>query len=152
MAAEQFYGSNNLEKFPEGKLDTCKKCLTMHVNNWEPESYVWILQECDVPYVPDEWSKLLESYGREPAKMTGMTILGKYLSKMKLKQFKDYRFKDTEFLQELADSKLEQTMKRQGYGAAEITMAIEKNKIAVPEGGFVEPVYTTPEPEDYFAQ
>ena len=111
MAADQFYGSNNLEKYPEAKLDTCKKCLTMHVDNWNPESYVWILQECDVPYVPDEWSKLLETYGRNPEKMTGMTILGKYLSKMKLKQFKDYRFKDTEFLQELAANKLEQTMK-----------------------------------------
>lgn len=152
MAAEQFYGSNNKEKYPEGKLDTCKKCLTMHVNNWDPETYVWILKECDVPYVPDEWTKLLETYGRNPEKMTGMTILGKYLSKMKLKQFKDYRYEHTDFLQELANSKLEQTMKRQGYGAAEITMAIEKNKIAVPEGGFVEPVFQEPIVEDYFAQ
>ena len=93
MAAEQFYGSNNLEKYPEGKIDTCKKCLTMHVDNWNPDTYLWILQECDVPYVPDEWNKLLEKYGRDPSKLTGMTILGKYLSKMKLKQFKDYRFK-----------------------------------------------------------
>lgn len=152
MAAEQFYGSNNKEKYPEGKLDICKKCLTMHVNNWDPETYVWILKECDVPYVPDEWSKLLETYGRNPEKMTGMTILGKYLSKMKLKQFKDYRYEHTEFLQELANNKLEQTMKRQGYDAAEITMAIEKNKIAVPEGGFVEPVFQEPIVEDYFAQ
>lgn len=152
MAAEQFYGSNNKEKYPEGKLDICKKCLTMHVNNWDPETYVWILKECDVPYVPDEWSKLLETYGRNPEKMTGMTILGKYLSKMKLKQFKDYRYEHTDFLQELANNKLEQTMKRQGYDAAEITMAIEKNKIAVPEGGFVEPVFQEPMAEDYFAQ
>ena len=152
MAAEQFYGSNNKEKYPEGKLDICKKCLTMHVNNWDPETYVWILKECDVPYVPDEWSKLLETYGRNPEKMTGMTILGKYLSKMKLKQFKDYRYEHTEFLQELANNKLEQTMKRQGYDAAEITMAIEKNKIAVPEGGFVEPASQETVVEDYFAQ
>lgn len=152
MAAEQFYGSNNKEKYPEGKLDICKKCLTMHVNNWDPETYVWILKECDVPYVPDEWSKLLETYGRNPEKMTGMTILGKYLSKMKLKQFKDYRYEHTDFLQELANNKLEQTMKRQGYDAAEITMAIEKNKIAVPEGGFVEPVFQESVVEDYFAQ
>ena len=151
MAAEQFYGSNNLEKYPEGKLDTCKKCLTMHVDNWNPDTYMWILQECDVPYVPDEWNKLLETYGRDPSKLTGMTILGKYLSKMKLKQFKDYRFKDTAFLQELADAKLEQTMKRQGYGAAEITMAIEKNKVVIPEGQLAEPVYAAPEVEDYFA-
>ena len=151
MAAEQFYGSNNLEKYPEAKLDTCKKCITMHVNNWDPETYLWILQECDVPYVPDEWNKLLESYARNPEKLTGMTILGRYLSKMKLKQWKEYRWKDTAFLQELADNKLEQAMKRQGYGAAEITVALEKNKVVVPEGELVEPQYAAPAQEDYFA-
>ena len=107
MGADQFYGSNNLEKYPEGKLDSCKKCISMHVDNWNPESYLWILQECDVPYIADEWHKLLASYARDRSKVTGMTILGRYLSKMKLKQFKDYRWKDTEFLQELADSKME---------------------------------------------
>lgn len=152
MSADQFYGSTNLTKYPEGKLDTCKKCITMHVDNWKPETYVWILQECDVPYVPDEWSKLLESYARDPSKVTGMTILGRYLSKMKLKQYKEYRWKDTEFLQELADNKLEQAMKRQGYSAAEITMAQEAKKIIIPEEGFKEPVYAEPVVEDYFAQ
>ena len=153
MGAEQFYGSNNKEKYPELKLDTCKKCITMHVDNWNPETYLWILQECDVPYVPDEWNKLMESYGRGD-KVTGMTILGRYLSKMKLKQHKDYRWKDTEFLQQLADNKLEQTMKRQGYGAAEIAMAQEQTKIVIPEEGFKEPVYQVepPQYEDYFAQ
>lgn len=152
MSAESFYGSNNLEKYPEGKLDTCKKCITMHIDNWNPETYMWILQECDVPYVPDEWNKLLESYGRDASKTTGMTILGRYLSKMKLKQYKDYRWKDTSFLQELADSKLEQAMKRQGYSAAEITMAQEQNRIIIPEEGFKEPTYAAPVVEDYFAQ
>ena len=152
MGAEQFYGSTNLDKYPEGKLDTCKKCISMHVDNWKPETYVWILQECDVPYVPDEWSKLLENYGRDPSKVTGMTILGRYLSKMKLKQYKDYRWKDTEFLQQLAENKLEQIMKRQGYSAAEITMAQEQKKVVIPEEGFKEPVYAEPVIEDYFAQ
>lgn len=152
MSADQFYGSTNLAKYPEGKLDTCKKCISMHVDNWKPETYVWILQECDVPYVPDEWSKLLESYARDPSKVTGMTILGRYLSKMKLKQYKEYRWKDTEFLQELADNKLEQAMKRQGYSAAEITMAQEQKRIIIPEEGFKEPEYAEPVVEDYFAQ
>jgi hypothetical protein len=35
-----------------------------------------------------------------------MTILGRYLSKMKLKQFKDYRWKDNEFLQEVNNAKI----------------------------------------------
>jgi len=112
--------SNNLEKYPEGKLNKCKKCVSMHVDNFNPDTYLWILQECDVPYVPDEWTKLLAKYGRDKTKLSGMTILGRYLAKMRLKQFKEYRWKDSEFLQELANNKLEQTMKRQGYEAAEI--------------------------------
>jgi hypothetical protein len=52
MAAEQFYGSNNLEKYPEGKLDTCKKCLTMHVDAFDPTTFTWLLQKLDVPYIP----------------------------------------------------------------------------------------------------
>ena len=156
MGAEQFYGSNNLEKYPEGKLDICKKCISMHIDNWNPETYLWILQECDVPYVPDEWMKLLEKFAKDPSTVTGMTILGRYLSKMKLKQHKDYRWKDTEFLQQLADAKLEQTMKRQGYGAAEIAIAKEQSKIIIPEEGFREPPPPPPssaaEVEDYFAK
>ena len=157
MSAEQFYGSNNLEKYPEGKLKQCKKCITMHVDNFNPDTYLWILQECDVPYIPDEWNKLLESYARDKSKLTGMTILGRYLSKMKLKQYRDYRWKDTEFLQEMANNKMEQAMKRQGYDAQQIAIAINKASIAIPEGELVEPVYAaadapTPPQDDYFAE
>ena len=156
MNGTEFYSSNNLEKYPnDGKFPVCKKCMTMHVDNWNPDTYLWILQEADVPYVPDEWNKLMEKYGRDPQSMTGMTIIGRYLSKMKLKQFKDYRWKDTEFLQQMANNKLEQTMKRQGYDAQQIATAIEKSSIAIPEGELKEPVYAPPPNapmEDYFAQ
>lgn len=153
MSADQFYSSNNLEKYPnDGKLNQCKKCITMHVDNWNPETYMWILQEVDVPYIPDEWNKLLESYGKDKSKVTGMTILGRYLSKMKLKQFKEYRWKDTEFLQELANSKIEQAMKRQGYDAAAITTAIERATVPIPQGEIIPPVYQEIPEEDYFAE
>ena len=157
MRGDQFYSSNNTEKYPEGKLNQCKQCITMHVDNWNPDTFLWILQECDVPYIPDEWSKLLASYAKDPTKVTGMTILGRYLSKMKLKQFRDYRWKDTEFLQEVANNKTEQVMKRQGYDAQEIAKVIAGQQLTIPEGGFVEPVYEekdAPRPhedEDYFA-
>ena len=141
QSSDQFYGSNNLEKYPEGKLHQCKKCISMHVDNFNPDTYMWILQECDVPFIPDEWNKLLANYGRDRSKLTGMTILGRYLSKMKLKQHKDYRWKDTEFLQELANNKMEQTMKRQGYEAAEIATAIMQASVPIPQGEIQQPVY-----------
>ena len=40
MNGDQFYSSNNLEKYPnDGKLRQCKKCITMHVDNFTPETY-----------------------------------------------------------------------------------------------------------------
>jgi hypothetical protein len=50
--------------------------------------------------VPEEWNKLLLKYGQNKAKVTGVTILGRYLSKMRLNQWKEYRWEHTEFLQE----------------------------------------------------
>ncbi len=138
----EFYQSNNLDKYPDGgTIPICKKCLTMHVDNWNPETFTPILKEVDVPYIPEEWNKLLESYGQDKRKVTGMTILGRYLSKMKLKQFKDYRWKDTEFLQELAEKRLRETMERQGKDIQEITLAIEEQKAIIPEKSFEEVVF-----------
>lgn len=139
MNVEQFYQSNNLEKYPQKYLHQCKKCITMHVDNWNPDTFLWILQEVDVPYIPEEWNKLLASYGKDKTKVTGTTIIGRYLSKMKLKQWKEYRWKDTEFLQELANNKIEQAMKRQGYDAQQITEAIEKATFTIPEGELLPP-------------
>lgn len=153
MSDDQFYSSNNLDKYPnDGKLNQCKKCITMHVDNWNPDTYLWILQECDVPYIPDEWMKLMANYAKDKSKVTGMTILGRYLSKMKLKQYKDYRWKDTEFLQELANVKIEQAMKRQGYDAAQITTAIEAKKINIPKEELKEPVYAEPQFDNSYEQ
>lgn len=141
MAAEQFYTSNNLEKYPnDGKLNQCKKCLTMHVDNWDPDTYLWILQEIDVPYVPEEWNKLLAKYGQDRKKLTGLSILGRYLSKMKLKQYQDYRWEHTEHLQKIANKKIEEAMLRSGYGRDQIDEAIEKATFSVPEGTLEAPI------------
>ena len=75
MSEDNFYKSNNIEKYPDGKLKQCKKCITMHVDNWNPDTYMWILQEADVPYVPDEWSKLMLKYAQDKSKVTGATII-----------------------------------------------------------------------------
>ena len=156
MSGDQFYSSNNLEKYPnDGKFPQCKKCITMHVDNWNPETYLWILQEADVPYIADEWNKLMMSYARDGKKTSGMTILGRYLSKMKLKQFRDYRWKDNEFLQQMANSKIEQAMKRQGYEAAEIADAINRATFEMPKGELQEPKFIEADEnpfiqEDYF--
>lgn len=134
MGGVQFYTSNNLEKYPnDGKFTMCKKCLTMFVDNWKPETFLWILQEADVPWVPEQWDKLMATYAKDPKKVNGTTILGRYLAKMKLNQWKDYRWKDTEFLQKLNQAERERTMKEQGYDVQEIALANKKAEMILPE-------------------
>lgn len=153
MAENQFYLSNNLEKYPDGgRMTMCKKCLTMHVDNWDPDTYLWILQEVDVPYAPWEWDKLLGSYARDPSKVTGLTILGRYLSKMKLKQYKDYRWKDTEFLQQLNNKKIAEAMKRQGYDQQQITEAVEKATFTLPIGDLLKTAEAAAQEKERLAQ
>ena len=158
LSGDNFYQSNNLEKYPDdGKLKLCKKCITAHVDNWNPDTYLWILKELDVPYIPDEWNKTLQTYGKDPKKVTGTTILGRYLSKMRMVQFNKWRWADTEYLQELANKKIEETMKRQGYSMSEIDEVIRKGTHPLPEKVEQpvfedEPFTNQPPVDDYFAR
>lgn len=140
---DDFYGSLNTEKYPDKHLDQCKECSTMYVNNWDASTYMWILQEADVPYIPEEWDKLLASYAQDKTKVTGMTIIGRYLGKMRLSQYNEFRWKDTEFLQKRMEKMLEEAMKKQGYSAAEITQVLDDQKIDIPEEELAVPKIAT---------
>lgn len=92
---------DNFYTYKDGsKTELCKKCLTMHIDNYNPDTYLWLLEKMDVPYLPVEWNVLRDrAYAKDPYKMNGMSVFGKYLSKMKLKQWKNYGWADTERLQ-----------------------------------------------------
>ena len=136
MDEGQFYLSKRLDKYPlNGKLPECKKCITRHVNNWDPKTYLWILEEIDVPYIEDEWNTLVERYCKDRSKVTGMTVLGRYLSKMKLKQFRDYSWDDTEKIKAEKEAHKRDVMARQGYSGEEIEAAIAAGTLPEkPEG------------------
>lgn len=156
MDDNQFYTSKNIEKYPpDGKMHTCKKCLTMHVDNWDPETYKWILEEIDVPYIKDEWDGLLAKYCQDPKKVTGLTVLGRYLSKMKLKQWNKYTWADTEALAEEARQRKINTMKSQGYSGEDIEQELARDftppkpkLMDAPQAAVGVPSYEDPEMED----
>lgn len=149
MDEGQFYLSKRLDKYPQnGKLPECKKCITRHVNNWDPKTFIWILKEIDVPYIEEEWNTLVERYCQDRSKVTGMTVLGRYLSKMKLKQFRDYGWDDTEKIKAEMDAKKRDVMARQGYSGEEIEAALAAGTMPPkPEGwddNIEKPVEETP--------
>lgn len=92
---KEFYTYKNGEK-----TKLCKKCLTLHIDNFEPSTFLWALKEMDVPYIEGEWNILRDkAFAKNPNTMNGMSVFGKYLSKMKLKQWNQYGWEDTERLQ-----------------------------------------------------
>ena len=99
--------STNFYTYKDGsKCELCKACLTLHINNFEPDTFLWLLEKFDVPYIPAEWNILRDrAYAKDPYKMNGMSVFGKYLSKMKLKQWKNFTWADTERLQAEAEEK-----------------------------------------------
>lgn len=101
LAATEFY------TYKDGtKCELCKKCLSMHIDNYDESTYLWILEKFDVPYVPPEWTVILnKAYAKDPYKINGMTVIGKYLTKMRLKQWNKYGWKDTERLQAELEAK-----------------------------------------------
>lgn len=149
---KDFYKSNNLEKHPDGYMDICKKCATMHVDNWDPDTYLPTLEDCDVPYIPGVWNEMLLKYGRDKSKVSGMTIIGRYLATMKIKQYNQWRWKDSEYLQAKADKEVEETMKRQGYSMQEIDEVIQNSKKPGGEKPWFEeePDFGSKSYEDYF--
>lgn len=150
MNDSEFYTSKNVEKYPpDGKMDICKKCLTMHIDNWDPETYKWILQEIDVPYIKEEWDTLLEKYGKDPKKVTGLTIIGRYLSKMKLKQWSQYSWVDTEALEEEQRMRKINQMKAQGMTGEEIETELATNRTPPKPKVLTEPQEAVGTPEYY---
>lgn len=104
MNDTQFYTYKNGDK-----TEMCKNCLTMHVNNFEPDTFLWLLEKMDVPYIPSEWNVLRDrDYAKDPNKIGGAAVFGKYLAKMKLKQWNQFGWKDSERLQEEEKKKAEE--------------------------------------------
>ena len=99
-----FYTYKNGEK-----AQLCKECTVMHINIWQPDTFVWLLEKYDVPWIPGEWNSLREkAYAKNPQKKNDTTVFGKYLSKMKLKQWKQFGWADTQRLQKQYQEKDEQ--------------------------------------------
>nr|DAX90157.1 MAG TPA: hypothetical protein [Caudoviricetes sp.] len=83
----------------------CKSCLTMHIDNFNEETFLWLFQEneFDIPYVPSWWVHLRnKELAKAPRGLKGTSVFGKYLSKTKMTQYKDLRYKDSEEAQQMA--------------------------------------------------
>lgn len=122
----------NFYTYKDGtKTELCKKCLTAHIDNFDPDTYLWLLEKMDVPYIPEEWNVLRDrAYAKDPHKMNGMSVFGKYLSKMKLKQWKQYGWADTEKLRAQSEERAKNAMAIQKQYEEEMKQKLENGEIS----------------------
>ena len=131
---KEFYYSKNIERFPpDGHFPLCKKCLTMHVDNWDPETFKPILEQADVPYIKSKWDKLLAKYAVDPEKITGTTILGRYLASMRIHPYSDLRWADTERLEAEEREAAREALEQAGKTDEEIEVMLKEADQPVPK-------------------
>ena len=132
-------GAINFYTYKDGsKCQICKQCLTAHIDNFDPETFEWILEKMDVPYIPTEWNVLRDkAFAKDPYKMNGMSVIGKYLAKMKLKQWNQYGYKDTQKIQEEMQKEKEKRQQQEknekARYQAELKVKLSEGKISTAE-------------------
>lgn len=102
------------------KFELCKDCLTLHIDNYDPDTFLWALQYADVPYIEQIWNRIRDKEHQKCVeenrldKFNGKSVYGKYLSQLKLKQWKvdgewRNRWEDTAYWKEIYDKKKEES-------------------------------------------
>ena len=140
----QFYTYKNGDK-----TTMCKKCLTMHIDNFNPETFLWLLQDMDVPYIEAEWNVLRDRAFAKNPNLNGMSVFGKYLSKMKLKQWNQYGWNDTERLKVLNEEKLKVKQAEKEQYESLIKAQFDNGEIT--EAQYKTLISTETQNEDYYA-
>ena len=140
----QFYTYKNGDK-----TAMCKKCLTMHIDNFNPETFLWLLQDMDVPYIEAEWNVLRDRAFAKNPNLNGMSVFGKYLSKMKLKQWSQYGWNDTERLKVLNEEKLK--VKQAEKEQFESLLKAQFDNGEITEAQYKTLISTETQNEDYYA-
>nr|DAT91381.1 MAG TPA: hypothetical protein [Caudoviricetes sp.] len=106
-------------KTPSGiRYDMCKDCLCMHIDNKDPDTFLWILKEFDVPYIEHKWIELCNlSYLKNPQKYGPKSIIGKYIRTMGMAQYKEFHYADSDRLNQEYVDKQRKVIERQEASA-----------------------------------
>lgn len=127
MAPNQFFKTGRKVKFPKGLLPECKSCITMRVDDADPDTFLSILKEIDVPYIPSEWRILQQKKSEGQG-----SILGKYIAKMHLNQYKRYNWESTNRLVEEENAALLEVLRLDSDSEEEAQQRAAKAAALIP--------------------
>ena len=73
-------------------LDKTKEEILASIDNNNPDTFIPYLEAMDYPYIEDAWQRRVERCPNET------NIFGKYIATMRLRAYRDYTYKDSDFL------------------------------------------------------
>ncbi len=79
LDVKNFFKTNRIDKHPSGYLPECKTCVSMTIDDTDPSTFLSLLKEIDIPYMPTVWRELVVK--KDPK---AGSIIGKYVSKARL--------------------------------------------------------------------
>ena len=121
MDKRQFFKTRRTDKFFAGYLPECKSCITMSVDDTDPSTFLPILKEIDVPYMPKVWREMVNKKTAHSE-----SALGKYVAAMYINQHKKYRWADSEQIVKDETESLLEAMRQKSATESEAQKAVEK--------------------------
>lgn len=89
------------------RYNMCKDCLCQYIDNTKPDTFLWILEAFDVPYIEKKWIQQTNEIYKKKGKLTPKSVIGTYMRTMNMTQYKDYHYADSDKLN-FADKKAKQ--------------------------------------------
>lgn len=84
------------------RYELCKDCLCQYIDNRKPETFKWILEAFDVPYIEKKWMQMTnDKYKKDPGKFGPKSVIGTYLRTMNMTQYKDLHYEDSDDVNQL---------------------------------------------------
>lgn len=95
----------------------CKSCLCEGIDNRDPSTFLHLLEMFDIPFVEDKWVEVCNrEFLRDPSKFGPTSVIGKYLRSMRMSQFKDRGFADSDELNAQRRGELDALTREYEYG------------------------------------
>ena len=120
LDVKNFFKTNRIDKHPSGYLPECKTCVSMTIDDTDPSTFLSLLKEIDIPYMPTVWRELVVK--KDPK---AGSIIGKYVSKARLNQYKRYRWADTQSLVDKETDSLLEALRQTSENESEAEKQVE---------------------------
>lgn len=91
------------------RYDKCKDCCCEEIKE-DSDALIKLFEELDAPFFKRDWKLINEIFT-----LTTRQKISRYLSKMRLKSYRNFRFSDSEEINKIHEEQEREAMRRRGF-------------------------------------